>query len=215
MPKLGVVDYGGGNIQSVRNALTALNAEFIEISSPAHLGEVSALVFPGQGAFGDSMAALQQRKLVDPLRQWIRDDRPFFGICIGYQVLFETSEEQPGVEGLGVFPGQVVKFKPARGLKIPHMGWNTARVVAADQQPWAGLGNDPFFYFVHSYYPLPADPTLVATQTQYGNITFASSIQRGNIVATQFHPEKSQANGLRLLGNFISKNIATSPYPKI
>ena len=121
---LGVIDYGGGNIQSVRNALAALEADFVEINNPQRLGDVSALVFPGQGAFGDSMAALRERGLVEPLRQWLRADRPFFGICIGYQVLFESSEEQPGVEGLGVFPGQVVKFPSDQGLKIPHMGWN-------------------------------------------------------------------------------------------
>lgn len=207
MSKLGVVDYGGGNIQSVRNALTALEAEYVEINSPDRLSDVTALVFPGQGAFGDSMAALHERKLVDPLREWLKQDRPFFGICIGYQVLFETSEEQPGVEGLGVFPGKVVKFTDAPGLKIPHMGWNTAHIVGEDQRPWAGLGSDPFFYFVHSFYPAPADQSIIATETTYGASSFASSVQRGNILATQFHPEKSQANGLRLMGNFVSHYV--------
>lgn len=204
MSKLGVVDYGGGNIQSVRNALTALKAEFIEINSPERLSDVSALVFPGQGAFGDSMNALHERKLVEPLREWLKNDRPFFGICIGYQVLFESSEEQPGVEGLGVFPGKVVKFADAPGLKIPHMGWNTARISNPTNPLWTGLGDHPFFYFVHSYYPAPENPAIVATHTSYGETTFASSVQHGNVQATQFHPEKSQANGLRLLGNFVS-----------
>ena len=203
---LGVIDYGGGNIQSVRNALTALKADFIEVNSPQRLHDVSALVFPGQGAFGDSMAALHERQLVEPLREWLRADRPFFGICIGYQVLFESSEEQPGVEGLGVFPGRVVKFLPEPGVKIPHMGWNRAEIVAADPRPWEGLGAAPYFYFVHSYYPAPEDPTLVATTTEYGSIRFASGIQRGQVQATQFHPEKSQANGLKLLGNFTAQH---------
>lgn len=202
---LGIVDYGGGNIQSVRNAIAACDAEFVEISRPEQLAEVTALIFPGQGAFGDSMQALQERGLVEPLRAWLRADKPFFGICIGYQVLFESSEEQPGVEGLGVFAGQVVKFPAIPGLKIPHMGWNTAHVTHPQQPIWKDLGADPFFYFVHSFYPQPADDDLIATRTTYGPVNFASSIQRGNVLATQFHPEKSQANGLRLLQNFVTQ----------
>jgi glutamine amidotransferase len=201
---LGIVDYGGGNIQSVRNALAACDAEFIEISRPEQLADVTALIFPGQGAFGDSMQALHSRGLVEPLRDWLRADRPFFGICIGYQVLFESSEEEPGVAGLGVFRGSVVKFPAIPGLKIPHMGWNVAQVQHPEHPLWHGLGADPFFYFVHSYYPQPVEADLIATRTTYGPISFASSIQRGNVLATQFHPEKSQANGLRLLQNFVS-----------
>ncbi len=202
---LGIIDYGGGNIQSVRNALTACQAEFIEVSRPEQLAEVHALVFPGQGAFADSMAALTARGLVEPLREWLRADRPFLGICIGYQVLFDSSEEAPGIAGLGVFGGSVVKFPSIPGLKIPHMGWNTAEVMHPQHPLWAGLGAEPFFYFVHSYYPQPTDPSLIATRTTYGPVTFASSIQRGNVQATQFHPEKSQEHGLRLLGNFIKQ----------
>jgi glutamine amidotransferase len=202
---LGIVDYGGGNIQSVRNAMAACDAEFVEISRPDQLADVTALIFPGQGAFGDSMQALQERGLVEPLREWLRADKPFFGICIGYQVLFESSEEEPGVEGLGVFAGQVVKFPSIPGLKIPHMGWNTAHVAHPEQPIWQDLGADPFFYFVHSYYPQPVDDDLIATRTTYGPVNFASSIQRGNVLATQFHPEKSQANGLRLLQNFVTQ----------
>jgi imidazole glycerol-phosphate synthase subunit HisH len=205
MSKIGVVDYGGGNIQSVRNAMRACDTEFIEIESPERLEEVSGLVFPGQGAFADSMAALHERKLVEPLRDWLRADRPFFGICIGYQVLFESSEEAPGVEGLGIFPGRVERFPASDGVKIPHMGWNTAHIVSPNPAPWDGLGNDPFFYFVHSFFPVPADPTIIATTTQYAGLEFASSIQRGQIIATQFHPEKSQANGIQLLKNFADR----------
>ena len=200
---LGIVDYGGGNIQSVRNALTACDAEFIEISGPERLAEVTALIFPGQGAFGDSMQALHARGLVEPLREWLRADRPFFGICIGYQVLFDSSEEEPGVAGLGVFAGKVIKFPAIPGLKIPHMGWNVAQVVHPQHFLWQELGADPFFYFVHSFYPEPEDPSIIATRTTYGPVEFASSIQKGNVQATQFHPEKSQANGLRLLRNFV------------
>ena len=209
---LGVIDYGGGNIQSVRNALTALKADFLEINSSQRLDDVSALVFPGQGAFGDSMAALWERGLVEPLRKWLRADRPFFGICIGYQVLFESSEEEPGVEGLGVFPGRVVRFPSDQGLKIPHMGWNHARIVAEDVRLWDGLGTDPYFYFVHSYYPAPAERAIIATTTSYGPVEFASSIQSGQVLATQFHPEKSQDNGLKLLGNFVARHRVKLPH---
>ena len=204
---MGVVDYGGGNIQSVRNALAALESGYVEISRPEDFKDLTAVVFPGQGAFGDCMGQLVARGLVEPLQEWIRADRPFFGICIGYQVLFESSEENPDVSGLGIFPGTVVKFQPAAGLKIPHMGWNTARVVHPGSPSWAGLGPDPYFYFVHSYYPAPADDALAATKTEYGGREFSSSIERGHLLATQFHPEKSQTNGLRLLGNFIHRYL--------
>lgn len=206
MLPLGVVDYGGGNIQSVRNALSASGAEFVEIASPERLDHVGALVFPGQGAFGDSMNALQERGLVEPLRKWLHSEKPFFGICIGYQLLFESSEENPGVEGLGIYKGRVVKFAEEPGLKIPHMGWNNASVSHPENPSWTGLGNDPFFYFVHSYFPSPEDESIIATRTSYGASSFASSIQKGEILATQFHPEKSQENGLKLLGNFINRH---------
>jgi imidazole glycerol-phosphate synthase subunit HisH len=202
---IGIVDYGGGNIQSVRNTLTCLGAEHRDVSSPEDFSKVSALVFPGQGAFADSMAGLAARGLVAPLQTWLREDRPFFGICIGYQVLFESSQENPGVAGLGIFPGEVVKFDPAPGVKVPHMGWNTALPSGGAAWPWEGLPDQPFFYFVHSYFPQPADPALAATETEYAGRRFASSIQKGNLTATQFHPEKSQDNGLRLIGNFVRR----------
>ncbi len=200
---MGVIDYGGGNIQSVRNTLKQLEAPFLQIDQPEDFAKVDAILFPGQGAFADSMAGLEARGLVPKLKEWLRADRPFFGICIGYQLLFENSEENPGVAGLGIFPGSVIRFPQAPGVKIPHMGWNNARVVAKDPAPWAGLGEEPYFYFVHSYFPEPADPTLAATLTDYAGRSFVSSVQRGNIIATQFHPEKSQDNGLQLIGNFV------------
>jgi glutamine amidotransferase len=201
----GIIDYGGGNLQSVRNALRALGQEPVLVHGAADLAGVEALVFPGQGAFRDCMTALNDRGLVGPLREWIAADRPFFGICVGYQVLFESSEENPGVEGLGVLPGKVVRFPAVPGVKIPHMGWNTAHVTHPDNAAWAGLGSDPFFYFVHSYYPQPDDAGVVAASTDYAGLTFAAAVQRGNMLATQFHPEKSQATGLQLLGNFAGK----------
>ncbi len=202
--KPGIIDYGGGNLQSVRNAVRALGHEPVIVQSEAGLDQASALIFPGQGAFGDCMAALHERGLVGPLREWIQKDRPFLGICIGYQALFSGGQENPGVEGLNVFPGRVVRFPSAPGLKIPHMGWNQADLTDAGNPAWDGLGAAPFFYYVHSYYPEPDDPSLIAATTEYGNMRFAAAIQRGRLTATQFHPEKSQALGLRLIANFLA-----------
>lgn len=205
--KLGIIDYGGGNLQSVRNALRTAGAEAADyVRSPEELEGVELLVFPGQGAFGDSMEALRSRGLVEPIREWIAADRPFLGICVGYQALFERSEEDPGVEGLGVFKGEVVRFKPLPGVKVPHMGWNEVRLVYPQDPQWQGLGTDPHFYFVHSYYPVPEDASLVAGETEYNGGRFASAIQRGNLTATQFHPEKSQSAGLALLENFLKRH---------
>ncbi len=201
----GIIDYGGGNLQSVRNALRSLGREPVLVHHAAELARVTSLVFPGQGAFADCMQALESRGLAGPLRQWLDEDRPFFGICVGYQVLFESSEENPGVPGLGFLSGDVVRFPSGPGVKIPHMGWNTAHVRQPEHPAWNGLGRDPFFYFVHSYYPQPASPGVIAATTDYAGLTFASAVARGRMIATQFHPEKSQAAGLQLLGNFLSR----------
>lgn len=199
--KIGLVDYGAGNLQSVRNALRALGRDSVVVSDAEGLAAgVEALIFPGVGAFGDSMRTLRAQGLVGPLRDWIQDGRPFFGICIGYQVLFEESEESPGVPGLGVFSGRVIRLR-APGLKIPHMGWNQARLHHPEDPLWDGLGPAPHVYFVHSYHPEPADQALVAATTDYG-APFASAIRWPGGAAVQFHPEKSQAVGLRVIENF-------------
>ncbi len=199
--RTGLVDYGAGNLQSVRNALRAVGREAVLVKSAADLDGLEALIFPGVGAFGDSMKHLREQGLVEPLRQWIQSGKPFFGICIGYQVLFASSEEDPGVEGLGVFPGEVVRIE-APGLKVPHMGWNAAALRHPEDPLWAGLGTAPHFYFVHSYHPKPADPELVAATTSYGS-DFACAIRWATGAAVQFHPEKSQSAGLRLIDNFL------------
>lgn len=204
--KPGIIDYGGGNLQSVRNAVHALGHQAVLVNSPEDLKGVSALVFPGQGAFADCMTALHARGLAGPLQEWIAADRPFFGICIGYQVLFEGGEENPGVAGLGVLRGQVVRFPAQPGLKVPHMGWNTMRATHPEDPAWAGLGPSPYFYFVHSYYPVPLDAGVTAGVTEYAGLEFASAVQRGRLLATQFHPEKSQETGLRLMGNFLARH---------
>lgn len=203
--KLGIINYGGGNLQSVRNALRCVGTEAEYVDSPQRFAGLDALVFPGQGAFGDSMTALRRLDLVGPLRDWIRADRPFFGICIGYQALFESSEENPGVEGLGIFKGRVVRFESLPDRKVPHMGWNRVRLPNPDSLGWDGPERNPFFYFVHSYYPVPEDPAITGGITDYSG-DFVSAIERGNLIATQFHPEKSQSAGLRLLANFVKKH---------
>lgn len=203
---VGVVDYGGGNIRSLVKALESLGVTPQLLSSAEGFAACDLLVFPGQGAFGDCMRKLEDRGLVDPLKAWLTADRPFFGICVGYQLLFESSEESPGQAGLGIFKGTVQRF-PDSGLKVPHMGWNSAELKAPESSPWEDLGPAPFFYYVHSYFPVPEDPTLIAAETEYGT-RFAAAVQRGAVVATQFHPEKSQKAGMRLLQNFLRDNGA-------
>jgi imidazole glycerol-phosphate synthase subunit HisH len=200
---VGIIDYGGGNLRSVANALRSLGTEPRVVSSPEDAENLSHLILPGQGAFGDVMTRLGQRGLTDPLRRWIAADKPYFGICVGYQILFDSSEEAPGQPGLGIIPGNVRRFAGEPGLKIPHMGWNSALATRGDTPVWNGLGQQPFFYYVHSYFPVPAQPDVTVAQTTYGTQTFAGAVERGRLFACQFHPEKSQSAGLRLIRNFI------------
>ena len=149
------------------------------------------------------MTNMESRGLVAPLKQWLQADRPFFGICIGYQLLFESSEESPHTPGLGILEGQVKRFPSDCGLKIPHMGWNLAQAQKSKDPMWKNLESEPYFYFVHSYFPHPIDQSVIASKTDYA-LPFASAIRRGNLFATQFHPEKSQRTGLQMLKNFLS-----------
>ena len=200
--KVGIIDYGAGNLRSVANAVLSLGVEPEIITGPSGFSDLTHLILPGVGAFGDSMGELGKRNLVKPVQEWIGQDKPFFGICVGYQLLFERGEESPGVEGLGIFQGEVVRF-PEDGRKIPHMGWNSVQLSEKNDPVWQSLASDPYFYFVHSYHPVPADPSLVAATTIYEGTSFAAAIRRGNLLATQFHPEKSQQAGLRLISNFL------------
>lgn len=204
---MGVVDYGSGNLRSACKAFEACGADVVRVKSPAQLADVAALVVPGQGAFHDCAHNLRASGLWDPIKEWIAADRPFFGICVGYQLLFESSEESPGVAGLGVCAGIVRRF-PVGPLKVPHMGWNTLSTRPGDPL-YAGLGESPSFYFVHSYYPDPADESLISARCEYG-APFAASVGRGNLHATQFHPEKSQQNGLALVRNFLASTLPLS-----
>ena len=202
---IGVIDYGAGNLKSVCNSLGALNAKTKLVKSPEDLCEVTSIIFPGVGSFGDSAHHLEKQNLSEPLKNWIIEDRPFLGICIGFQMLFEASDESPAVVGLGVLPGKVVKFSKKQELKIPHMGWNKLIIKQKFDPIWEGINNVPHFYFVHSFYPQPDENEIIASTTQYG-CEFTSSVRRGNLFATQFHPEKSQGAGLRLIRNFLSLN---------
>ena len=196
---IALIDYGSGNIRSVSKALQREGAEVRLAGSPGELVDAKAVVLPGVGAFGDCVRNLKERRLWEPLRDWLAAGKPFLGICLGYQLLFESSEETPGVPGFGLFHGKVKRFAEA-GLKIPHMGWNTLELVS--HPLWKGLPKNPSVFFVHSYFPVPEDDSIVTSRTTYGE-TFAASVARGRIAAMQFHPEKSQAIGLAILRNFI------------
>jgi len=198
---IGIVDYEMGNLRSVQKALAKLGHDAAFVDAPADVARMDKLILPGVGAFADAMANLRSRQLVDPIRRFIDSAKPFLGVCLGLQLLFDVSEEDGEYEGLGVVPGRVVRFEPTDPtLKVPHMGWNALRPHQADNPLMADLPGE-HVYFVHSYYAAPADDAVVATTTDYGQ-EFCSSIRRANVWATQFHPEKSQRVGLKMLANF-------------
>jgi len=201
---VGIIDYGAGNLQSVLNAFHALGAEANLITTPAELAELTHLVLPGQGEFGDCSRKLEASGMTQPIKDWIAADKPFLGICVGYQLLFEGSEESPAAKGLGIFKGKNVKFTAEAGLKIPHMGWNGVTPQNSNLSMWNGMSEEPYFYYVHSYFPQAEEADCVACVTTYGNQTFHGAVTRGNLIATQFHPEKSQHAGLQLLKNFLA-----------
>jgi len=200
---LGVLDYGAGNLRSVLNAFKTIGTEAKLVTEPQGFDEIDVLVFPGQGAFGDSVRILKETHLWDPLKAWLKEERPYLGICLGYQLLFESSEESPGVKGLCVAPGRVKKFDATQGLKIPHMGWNQVHWEQREPTWWQGLPNPSHLYFVHSYYPDVEDESLALCRTDYGQ-PFISGIAKEKLMAVQFHPEKSQETGLTLLKNSVS-----------
>lgn len=198
---MGLIDYGRGNLRSVEKALQLVGATVQRLSSADQFNTFDALVLPGVGSFGDAMANLEQRGLVDPIKQWLMEGKSFLGICLGYQLLFESSEESPNIAGLGFLKGQVVRFPDEVG-KVPHMGWNTLKIEDQENSIFSGMAANPHFYHVHSYYPQGVDEGIVACRTEYG-FSFVSGIRQDKILAFQFHPEKSQDNGLKLLRNFI------------
>lgn len=203
-PALAVIDYGMGNLRSVVKAWEHEGAAVRLIEDPSDIRRADALVFPGQGSIVDTMKLLQRTGFDTAIRDWIAADKPFFGICLGLQALFEFSEEG-NTPGLGIFPGQVERFRfPAgSGLKVPHMGWNTVEFVRATPVE-AALPASPFFYFVHSFRIKETNLGIVWGETVYGEDRFCSAIQHGKCFATQFHPEKSQSNGLNLYRGFLA-----------
>src|SRR6266567_8269903 len=200
---IALLDYGSGNLRSVQKALQKVGADVRVTTSPDGLKDARAAVLPGVGAFDDCIKAMDGQGLLDGVKRFIESGRPFLGICVGYQALFEKSEEfNSCAAGLGVFKGKVVRFPEQPGLKIPQIGWNQIELAQPECPIFRGIANDSYVYFVHSFFPQPEDPAIVATRTTYGG-TFASSIWRDNVFATQFHPEKSQNVGLQLLKNFV------------
>ena len=199
---IGVIDYGAGNLRSVCNSLKKLSVDCHVVKAPSDLNKIETMIFPGVGSFGDSSDQLKKQSLFEPIREWIINDRPFLGICIGFQMLFDSSEESPGSEGLGIIPGKVIKFSEQTNLKVPHMGWNKVQIKNLNDPVWQKIDDLTHFYFVHSYFPKPDNPEVSSSTTGYG-VDFTSSIRFGNIFGTQFHPEKSQKSGLRLIENFL------------
>jgi imidazole glycerol-phosphate synthase subunit HisH len=193
-----IIDYGMGNLRSVEKAFSFLGHEVEVKHDPDSLGKAGSIVLPGVGSFGDAMQELHARGLIGPLRRAIAAGVPFLGICLGYQLLFESSEESPGVEGLGILPGRVVRFPDH--VKIPHIGWNDARFERT-HTVLERVEEGSFFYFVHSYYVEPKEPLDTLTVTSYGT-DFASGAARDNLVAFQFHPEKSSSAGMVILDGF-------------
>ena len=199
---IAIINYGMGNLRSVENALLKVGCSPRITVSPDEVGNAAGLVLPGVGALQDCVDGLHASGFADFVRGWIGEERPFLGVCLGLQALFDRSEERD-VKGLGVFPGSVVRFESKPGLKIPHMGWNTARLRQPGSAFWKHLNPEgDRFYFVHSYYARPDDPDLVLTTTDYDG-EFTSAIARGNALACQFHPEKSQSKGLQIYSNFV------------
>ena len=197
---IGIIDYDAGNIKSVEKALIYLGEEPVVSRDPEILKKADKVILPGVGSFGESMANLHRFGLVSVIQDMIKEGKPFLGICLGLQLLFESSEESPGVDGLGLLRGKIKKIPPAQGLKIPHMGWNSLE-LQNNGRLFRGIPQDAYVYFVHSYYLEAEEPEIVKAVTRYGTCIHAS-VEKGNVFACQFHPEKSSRMGLKILENF-------------
>jgi imidazole glycerol-phosphate synthase subunit HisH len=197
---IALIDYGSGNVRSVFNALRFHGADVRLTSDIDEIASATKVVLPGVGAFGDCVSGLRSRGLWEPMQERLASGRPFLGICVGYQMLFEESEESPGIRGFGFFQGKVRRFATP-GLKVPQIGWNSLDLVP--HKLWGGLAPESHVYFVHSYYPEPASDATTIARSTYGE-TFAAAAASGNVAGVQFHPEKSQSVGLTILRNFLA-----------
>jgi len=200
MSRIAIIDYQMGNLRSVQKGFEKVGHEAMITSDPAELSKAGKIVLPGVGAFGDAIAELQRRKLVEPIKEAVASGKPFLGICLGLQLLFDVGYENGEYEGLGILRGKCVRFNLPHEFKVPHMGWNRG-AIKRKAPILKDTADGTFFYFVHSYYVVPEDPRLVAIEADYGH-PFCAAVWKDNLFATQFHPEKSQAEGLKLLRTF-------------
>lgn len=198
---IAIIDYGAGNIKSVEKALVKLGGEPVLTSDPDMVVKADKLILPGVGSFGTAMESLNKLALSDAIRTAVKRGTPLLGICLGLQLLFESSEESPGAKGLSLLPGKIVKIPSADGLKIPHMGWNSL-TVSKDSRLLGHLADEPYVYFVHSYYLKAGDEKIVSATCDYG-VTIHAAVESENVFATQFHPEKSSETGLSILSKFL------------
>ncbi len=199
---IGIIDYDAGNLRSVEKALVSLGEEVIVSRDSSEILQADKVILPGVGSFGDAMNNLDKFGLVDTIKKVAANETPFLGICLGLQLLFKESDETPGAEGLDILPGKILKIPAKEGFKIPHMGWNSLDIKPGARL-FKGLEGNPYVYFVHSYYLKAADESIVAATTEY-TTHIDASVERGNVFACQFHPEKSSDVGLKILKNFAS-----------
>lgn len=199
---IAIIDYDAGNLKSVEKALVSLGEEVIVSRDSSEILSANKVILPGVGAFGDAMNNLDKYNLVDTIKKVVDNKTPFLGICLGLQLLFKESDETPGAEGLDILPGKILRIPPKEGLKIPHMGWNSLEVKPGAKL-FKGIDANPYVYFVHSYYLKAADESIVAASTEYSTHIHAS-VEKDNVFACQFHPEKSSDVGLQILKNFAS-----------
>lgn len=198
-----IIDYGAGNLQSVKKALDFIGAKSIITADENEINAASHIILPGVGSFGDAMHSIREKGLEDVIKKSADGSKHFLGICLGLQLLFESSEESTGVDGLGIFKGSIVTIPKDNGLKVPHIGWNSVSLKQTDGI-FEGLRDNSYFYFVHSYYLKDADEDVVAGTTEYG-VPIQCAVQKGRVCATQFHPEKSSEAGLTILRNFVNR----------
>ena len=198
---IAVIDYDAGNLKSVEKALISIGEKVVVSRNNNEILSADKVILPGVGAFGDAMGKLKEYGLVDTIHEVVDRNKPFLGICLGLQLLFQRSDESEGVEGLGILPGEILRIPDAPGIKIPHIGWNSLN-ISSNSRLFNGLGDNPYVYFVHSYYLKAADANIVAATTEYGGTLIHASVQKDNIYACQFHPEKSGSVGLQILKNF-------------